>query len=219
MLTVSQSNWRLHALFWLLLPFTLTFIISPVSAAAWEEVWIGEENDPVRVWTQKVSGSDFDAFKGEVIINASIDQILSVIRDTQNVPKWYYRTLEARQLKRLNKHQALNYAVTSAPWPVSDRDSVTLSTVHKSEDGLVTIKLEALPDAYPKQPNRIRIPRLDGFWNLQPIDKTKTHVTLQIATDPGGQIPSWLVNVMVVEMPYYSLTRLKARVESIYPSP
>ncbi|MDG6777965.1 START domain-containing protein [Thiomicrorhabdus sp. zzn3] len=207
----------LQALFELLL--TLNAVLYPISAAAWDEVWIGEEKEPVRVWTQKVPGSDFDAFKGEVVINASIDQILSVIRDTQNVPKWYYRTLEARQLKRLNKHQALNYAVTSAPWPVSDRDSVTLATVHKSEDGIVTIELEARPDAYPKQPNRIRIPRLDGFWQLRPISEGQTQVILQIATEPGGQIPSWLANVMVVEMPYYSLTRLKTRVESIYPSP
>ncbi|MEA3404278.1 MAG: START domain-containing protein [Pseudomonadota bacterium] len=199
-------------------PFIKSLLIGSLSflsftCAAWEEQPI-EDGSPVTVWTQAVSDSDFKAFKGEVIINAPLDRVLKVIRDTKNVPKWYYNSMHAEQLQRISKDQSLNYSVTSAPWPVSDRDSVILATVTRHTNGNVTIKMKARPDDYPLQENLIRIPKLDGSWSLEKLDAQTTKVSLQVTTEPGGSIPSWLANAMVIDMPFYSLSNLKERVEN-----
>jgi len=79
--------------------------------------------------------------------------------------------------------------------------------------------MRAQPDAYPPQIGLIRVPRLEGFWKLQPqhsdTSQPSVKVTLQISTEPGGDIPSWLVNAMVVDMPFNSLKNLKERVENL----
>lgn len=183
-----------------------------LSCSAWEEQPV-DDDSPVTVWTQAVTDSDFKAFKGEVVINTSIDRVLKVIRDTKNVPKWYYNSKHAEQLQRINEDQSLNYSITSAPWPVSDRDSVILATVTRHKNGNITINMEGQPDNYPRQEGLIRIPKLDGSWRLEKLAEQQTKVTLQITTEPGGDIPSWLANAMVVDMPFYSLSNLKERVE------
>ena len=194
-----------------ILPFINT------ASFAWEQQLSDSvDSEPaVTVWTQDVPSSKFKAFKGEVLINAPMDKIVSVIRDTQNVPKWYYKSIHAEQLQRLNDHQSLNYSVTSLPWPVSDRDSVILATVSNLQNGDIIIKMTAKPEAYPVQENLIRVPKLDGLWKLEQQTNNQVKVTLQMATEPGGEIPSWLANAMVIDMPLKSLSNLKKRVENL----
>jgi len=191
---------------------TLSLISFTNVVQAWE-LQETEENSPVKVWTKAVSGSNFKAFRGQIIINASLQQTLAVIKDTENIPKWYHNTAVAKQITVVNTNQSLNYTVTTAPWPVTNRDSVTLVTDKPQANGEYLIELSARPEEYPKQENRIRIPKLEGFWKLVPLADNKTEVTLQIAAEPGGEIPSWLANSMVIDMPFYSLTNLKARIE------
>ena len=191
---------------------TLSLLSFPTFAQAWDLQEI-EENAPVQIWTQAISGSNFKAFRGQVIINAPLQKTLAVIKDTVNIPKWYHNTAVAKKIATLNHNQSLNYTVTTAPWPVTNRDSVTLVTDKPQANGEYLIELSSRPDEYPEQENRIRIPKLEGFWKLVPLADNKTEVTLQIAAEPGGEIPSWLANSMVIDMPFYSLTNLKTRVE------
>ena len=182
-------------------------------AQAWE-LQETEVNSSVLVWTKAVSGSNFKAFRGQVTIDASLQKTLAVIKDTVNIPKWYHNTSIAKQIAIVNTNQSLNYTVTTAPWPVTNRDSVTLVTDKPQINGEYLIELSAMPEEYPEQENKIRIPKLEGFWKLVPLTDNKTEVTLQIAAEPGGEIPSWLANSMVIDMPFYSLTNLKKRVEN-----
>ena len=198
----------------------LAISFTTVSSYAWDlQPLPNDETSDVKVWTQALEGSQFKAFKAEVTINAPLDRIVSVIRDTENVPKWYYRSKLAKKIKRLNDHQSLNYSITDLPWPVSDRDSVILATVTTQPDGSVLIKMTGQPNAYPPQENLVRVPKLDGFWKLMPnsVDTAppSVRVTLQISTEPGGDIPSWLANAMVIDMPFNSLNNLKMQVESL----
>jgi len=175
-----------------------------------------DESSNVKVWTEVMPSSSFKAFKGEIVINADIQTVFKVITDTANYPKWYHNSKEARTLKKLNDKQSLSYSITSAPWPVSNRDSVTLSTKNRLENGDYLIELKAQPDAYPRQKGLIRIEKMEGYWKLEQQAAEQTKVTLQITAEPGGDLPSWLANSTVVEMPFNSLTNLKVRIEGKY---
>ncbi|WP_319557604.1 START domain-containing protein [Thiomicrorhabdus sp.] len=198
----------------MLISASLSCIVCPSYAATADwQVQEVEEGSPVQVWTKEVQGSNFKAFRGEVEIQAPIKSVLQTIHQTDKLPEWYHNTTEARKLKTISDGESINYSVTHAPWPVSNRDSVVHSTTKHQADGSVLITLQAEPNAYPPQEGRIRISKLDGSWKLQPIDDNHTTVTLQIAAEPGGEIPSWLANAMVVDMPFNTLNNLKQRLE------
>ena len=58
----------------------------------------------------------------------------------------------------------------------------------------------------------MRIPKLEGFWNLEAIEnkgKHKTKITYQVTSNPGGVIPIWLVNLANKELPYRTLNKLR----------
>jgi len=194
-------------------PLLLTCTLTAPNASAWQLQEL-DSDSPIQIWTQKVPNSSFKAFKGQVTIQASLQKTLAIIRDTKNIPKWYHNTSEARKLKTINENQSINYSVSTTPWPVTDRDAVTLVTQKILEGGVYFIELTARPNMYPKQDHRIRIPKLEGYWKLVPLDKIKTEVTFQVAAEPGGEIPSWLANAMVIDMPFHTLNNLKERVET-----
>lgn len=199
---------------------SLTLLISSLSWGTSSHAWTLQDTDsesPVKVWTQAVPDSNFKAFRGQVEISAPLQKVLGVIRDTDNLPKWYHNTTHAKKLKTIDEFSSISYAVTDAPWPVTDRDSVTLSVKKPQPNGEYIIELSARPNAYPEQPDRIRIPKLSGYWKLSPLTAQQTQVTFEIAAEPGGEIPSWLANSMVIDMPFHTLTNLKDRVENELP--
>ncbi len=200
----------------LFLALSVSLLWSPCGHA-----WQLEPTDDassVKVWTQPIPGSNFKAFRGEIEIQAPVKTVLKTVTDTESYPEWYHNAKETKILKKLNDRQGLSYSVTDAPWPVSDRDSVTLSTKKSLENGGYLIELQAKPDAYPKQPRLIRIPKLNGFWKLIKLNENSTRVILQISAEPGGKLPSWLVNSTVIDMPYYTLSNLKNRLENRSPT-
>jgi Polyketide cyclase / dehydrase and lipid transport len=39
----------------------------------------------------------------------------------------------------------------------------------------------------------VRMPLLRGSWTIEPLDATRSRVVYQVAVDPGGRLPGWLV--------------------------
>ncbi len=168
----------------------------------------------IQIWIASAQDSNFKKFKGIVQIKAPIDEVVSLIQDTEQLPDWYYNTVTAKRLKTPEPNQLLKYTVTKTPWPVTNRDSVVMGTKTISENGTVTITLEGRPDEYPLQENLIRVQKLTGYWIITPITPSRTQVEFMLATEPGGEIPSWLANSMVIDMPFYTLRNLRKKLES-----
>lgn len=45
----------------------------------------------------------------------------------------------------------------------------------------------------PARKGVVRMPLLRGSWTIQPLGATRARVVYQVAVDPGGRIPGWLV--------------------------
>lgn len=64
--------------------------------------------------------------------------------------------------------------------------------------------MEAVPDYMPLREGKVRIPKAEGQWKLVP-NADGVNVTYQMHASPGGSIPNWLANQMVVDTPYGTL--------------
>lgn len=47
--------------------------------------------------------------------------------------------------------------------------------------------------AIEERPDAVRMPLLRGSWTVEPLDAARARVTYQIAVNPGGRIPKWMV--------------------------
>jgi hypothetical protein len=67
----------------------------------------------------------------------------------------------------------------------------------------------------PRKPpveGRVRMPQLVATWTLKPVTADVTQATYEVLADPGGSIPSWLVNATAKKMPFETLRHLRMQV-------
>ncbi|MBO1926706.1 hypothetical protein J3998_03885 [Thiomicrorhabdus sp. 6S2-11] len=167
----------------------------------------------VKVWTKKVTGSSFYAFKGEVKVRAPMFKVLTVLANTSLMPNWYYRLDKVEVLKQINSKETIVRSITKLPWPFDNREAITKITKAHLSKFQARINVSHSDYFFPYSPNLVRINHLNGYWQLDQISEQETLITHMIESEPAGQIPAWLINQLVSEIPVYSLEKLKNLVE------
>ena len=142
-------------------------------------------------------------------MDAEIDAILALLRDSDRFKTWFPDTPESKLLDR-DGDISYQYSVMETPWPMEDRDNVLRSVTKRDEaTGIVHITLTAAPDYHPVQKGRVRIRKASGAWKLDPTTSGKTRVTFTMHLEPGGGIPQWMINARIVATPFKALTNLR----------
>ena len=108
----------------------------------------------------------------------------------------------------MSGNQFVVYMFNDMPWPAKNRDHIFSLTLHKVNDTLVKINIKSLPNRLPLNKSVIRVVHFSGFWLLEKSNKG-TIVTQHMHGDPGGLIPSFIVNTVIVDAPFNSFSRLK----------
>jgi hypothetical protein len=188
-------------------------------------VWqIIKQDQGITVERRFVEGSPLVEFKSHGVIDASVMEILAVISDTKNHPKWVANSIETRILQRTGDSGYIYYSAIKAPWPVADRDFVSKARVIVNEkEKSVTIKTyEVNHPAAPTNTGRVRMPFIRVTWHLQTIKGTqgkKTYLTFQVHANPGGLLPNWVINLASKGVPLKSIINLRRRLAETQPSP
>ncbi len=154
--------------------------------------------------------TDVKEFKGVGEVDASVDAILALLRDSDRFKTWFPNTADSKLLAR-EGNSAYQYSVMATPWPMQDRDNVLHSVMTRDPDtGVVDIEVDAAPEYYPVQPGRIRVKKAHGRWILEPLGRNATRVTFTMHLEPGGGIPQWLINARILATPIEALTNLRS---------
>jgi hypothetical protein len=164
----------------------------------------------IKVYLNEVKGSEIKAFKGVTTIKASMDTLLAIVKDTDNFDKWIHQCTEPKVLKAVNFHDTYSRQINDLPWPVDDREVVMFTAISKdSSKERIYISLEARPDYIPKNKDYVRVTKLNGFYLFNALPDGMTEVTWQQHTEPGGSLPVWLINALVVDIPFKSLEAMR----------
>jgi ribosome-associated toxin RatA of RatAB toxin-antitoxin module len=70
-----------------------------------------------------------------------------------------------------------------------------------------------MADYLPLNDKNVRVPQLEGAWNIIPLSANQCRVVFRLHIEPGGEIPSWLANIAVIDTPYHTLTNLREMVK------
>ncbi len=175
----------------------------------WE---IDMQENGITVYTRYEENSAFKAFKATITVKATIDEILSILRKAEDYIEWYGYTRTSKVLKQ-EKNVQYNYVETIFPWPYSNRDMVYKMTIDKSDPEEVIISLDGLPDYLPVKEGLVRMEKASGIIQLKTFNDY-TKLTYQFHSEPGKNLPIWLANTSIAELPYKTLLGLKNVVEN-----
>jgi hypothetical protein len=173
-----------------------------------------KEENGITIFTRSVPGTSFDEFKAIVLIpDASLDEVIDVLLDVKNYPDLIYDCAEAKILFQKGKYYDIHYFIIKAPWPIKDRDAIYESvTTFSNGRKLAHISLSPMGGYMPDKENLVRMYKGVGYWELEEDEKKSVKITYQFHGFPGGIIPAWLSNSVIVSNPYRTLLNLKNRV-------
>ncbi len=176
----------------LALAFFSCFLLSFIHA---QDGWIFKnEKEGVKVYYRKTS--DVYELKLVTSLKAPLSGLALLLSEVENYPKWGYKVLDSKELKRVSDTETYYYSKLDFPWPLDDRDIIVHS---KMEQDPITRRITATsisnPDYLPGNKGVVRMRNAHTTWTLLPGPGGWTYVEYYIYSDPGGSLPDWLVNM------------------------
>lgn len=185
-------------------------VCSPAGAA--EAPWeLKKDEDGIRVEVRKVEGSAIKEYRGTVVVDTGTEAVMRLFEEDERMAEWFHQCTESRLITANTPEDKVLYVVISMPWPVKDRDLVfrRIRSQDPATGAVVEYRLSALPEGYPEQAGKVRMPYLKGIWRFTPLAGGRTEIYYQQHSEVGGHIPAWLVNKLAVNIPFNSLSRFR----------
>jgi hypothetical protein len=195
--------------------FIIAAFLSFVHLANADENWKLElEKEGITVYTRISERSHFKEFRGEITLNASITEIAGIIADVERYPEWCYKTTLVTVIDN-DSVSTRYYYVSQTPAFMKTRVGFFESRrMHNRQTGEVIFSLHNYESGKELSDDCLLIPIMEGYWRLTPLDGGMVHITMQMLTEPGGIIPAWIANMVVVDSPFVTLRNLVARLKA-----
>ncbi len=194
----------------LLIPSFLSILIINGSVHANNPWVLSKQADGISVYLRDTPNSLIKSFKGVVTMPSKLTPLVAVLGDTSAYTTFLHECIYAKPLKTVNNKESYKYLVTNMPWPVKDRDTVVHSILTQNKNSKeVEIRMQAAPEYTAIHKNYVRITKMKGRWLLTPTGKGSVVVAYEMSVDPAGNLPSWLVNVLSIDIPFNTLKKLR----------
>ena len=178
------------------------------SEAAWK---LEKDKDGIKIWNRRQVNSNLKEYKGVVVVQSSIEKLITFFRNYKMYEKWMYKVDEgsAKLIKKVSDDEFYVRVTMSAPL-IKSRESVTHFTINKPDaKGVVMVNLETTPDLIPLNRDFVRIPKMKGYWKFVPLENGKVEITHQAPIIAGGYIPDAMANLGAVDAPFSMLSDLR----------
>jgi START domain len=176
--------------------------------------WYLEKNkDGIKVYTRNVSGSNVKEYKAIANVKAdrlAIARVLTRVGDLQN---WMPNVEKSKMVKKTGSSSIIGYYTVDLSWPIENRDIVLDLWVETDNDkGVTYIKMKENLTAYAEVEGYTRIKKASGFYKLTK-NGDSTDLVYQFHSEPGGSLPTSIINMFIVDGPYDIIQALRKKVE------
>lgn len=163
----------------------------------------------IKVYVRQVSSSDYYSFKAVMSVKSDEKEIIAILKDVANYPKWFAYTAAAKLISNSGNQQQFLMEI-DYPWPFSNecmnytmsfkkiegqKQKITIVGTNKDTNCAYSLKIA------------------NGYIMLEP-EKNNTKITYYFHSEPSQNIPSWLINPRIHEMPFQTFISLKKRLQN-----
>ncbi|UGA57754.1 START domain-containing protein [Vibrio sp. VB16] len=193
-------------LIWLILLSLL-----PASNVLAEEPWqpVLTDNDIIIHKRERQIG--LIEIRAQMVTMTSLEACMRILSDAESVSKWVAHAKEATILKRISPNEYLVQTIFSAPWPTSNRDMITYSTISQPDKNTLILTVKDAHQSLPKQTGLVRMTDVQANWTVQKLSNGMTHISYTAYANPNGIIPVWLANELTIGSVSATFQNLKKR--------
>lgn len=171
--------------------------------------WVkAKQSDGVTVSTRQLPDKPVEVC-AYTAVRTGLGAFILLLRDTDQAPQWIANANTVTVLARPDATTDLVHSVFDAPWPIQDRDLVTRSRYHQDPTSLIlTLDVEDASEYLATLPATVRMRSVKGRWQLTPLNEGWVAILYQGQADPGGNIPQWLSQKLVVSSTFETFVNL-----------
>jgi hypothetical protein len=195
----------------LLLAAFSIFFISDIKAQGSDPWVFKNEKGGVKVFYRKTA--DVYELKLVTSIQSTLSGLMALLSEVESYPKWGYKVSESKLVSHISDHESIYYSKLDFPWPLDDRDIIMHNKVEQdAQTRKIVATSVASPDAVARKAGVIRIENARTTWTIVPGSSGWLYVEYYIYSDPGGNIPDWLVNLAIDVGPRETIKNIRKMV-------
>jgi hypothetical protein len=178
----------------------LVFCFYGSFASAQADWVLATQKQGIEVFVKAEAGSKIKALKLNCELDANISQVVALLLDIPATVNWMPHTKSCFITRQISAGELYYYTEVNLPWPLTNRDFVThLLVLQDSDTKVVTIDAPAVPEPVAPRKGIIRIRQSKGRWIIKPLYKDRVQLEYDLMVDPGGSIPSSLINYFATD--------------------
>ncbi len=165
----------------------------------------------IQIYMKHRDESKIKSFRGNTIMDVPDPYALAaVVEDFEAAPEWMHMMSEVTEIRRISDNEREVRLETRLPWPVKDRDATVDALVTQDPDNWdIYINMVQNDELLPEYSGYIRMPEIKGIIRGQMLSNQRMAVEMEFLLDPGGYIPPWLNNLILKDISFYTLKKLR----------
>jgi hypothetical protein len=195
--------------FWLFLFLGIIFFVNTsfILKADWQ---LKKNKNGIKVYTKTSENSPIKEVKCITNFNSTLSGLVAFIKDIPAHTQYIYKCKSAFVIRHVNDTNLYYYHETETPWPVVNRYGVINYKIYQNKNTKqITINSVGVLGIYPKQNNKVEVEKLIGYWIFTPLSNGTVNGEYYLFLNPGGEIPSWIINFFVTDGPYLTILKMK----------
>jgi hypothetical protein len=166
--------------------------------------------DGIRIFTRDVESSGYPEVKGEVVLNATPEQLVTLFQNAKGYRAWLDGCIESKLLARKGLFEHAFYTRTDLPWPFNDREIVSsVSFQRNPETGTIIANLQEIDFQVPQSENVVRVETFRSRWIIQPLSQDSSRLVIRMFIEPGGNLKPVFVNLTVSHIQFETMKNLR----------
>ena len=196
-------------------PLILITLFCSNTLSAQNNGWeLERETDGLKVYLRDATNSNVKEVKIETTFDESMSAIISLLKDVPAYPDWVYKCIESNRLEASTTTSSLYYCKIDFPWPMSDRDFIGKSKLRQDPDTKhVFIDVKGLKDYIDEKEDIVRIEELEIHYEFIPLSNGKVKMLYRLHSNPGGSIPTWMVNMVIENGPMNTVKGMREKLK------
>lgn len=187
-----------------------TLLLPVVSAAPKLDDWhLEKSHDGIQIYSRAVAGWDIHETRGVARISGHLSSFAAVLDNVKSLGD-LSPMVSGAEVVQCDGPAAYRYhARIDMPWPVTDREVYYQRTIAQNHETLELTVTDAVLAESPNHKGLVRMTKGRQQWRVTPLANGENQVEVQILSDPGGPIPSSLINMMSQGAPLDALQRMR----------
>jgi len=171
------------------------------------------EKPGLKIYTRTPENSQIKELRILVEMTGNMDTLMNIVNDASNFQSWVYKCAGSEKVSPPDGYTSAYAATTDFPFPMSDRELVAKTKQWIDDDGKLHSHTICAADAIPEKRGVVRISSYEAMWIVEKIGNDKIHIDYTSAVDPGGNIPTWIINMAITSGPIKTFEKLMEQVE------